>query len=112
MTSMNGRADDPAAVAALQRELADRLLALRGQFQEAVANFSVRVQGELAHLGDGLLDDPSSLGADDRAERLRALRAAIEELEKVDLKPSKGRRKDLRRVDRLTRSLRGRLADI
>jgi hypothetical protein len=87
---------------ALQRRLADDLAALRTQFQEAVANYSVRVQGMLAEAGDTLAgDEPARLGKAELEARVHALREVLHDVEHVHLKPTKGRRKDLRAVQRL-----------
>ncbi len=87
---------------ALQRRLADDLATLRTQFQEAVANYSVRVQGMLAEAGDGLVaDDPSRLGKADLEVRMNTLREMLRDIGHVQLKPAKGRRKDLRLVQEI-----------
>jgi hypothetical protein len=86
----------------LQTRLADRLATLRGQFQEAVASYSVRVQGMLADVGDTLAaDDPARLGAAELSARSDALRRALREVEQLNLKPSKGRRRDLKAIQRV-----------
>lgn len=87
---------------ALQLRLADDLAVLRTQFQEAVANYSVRVQGMLAEAGDALAgDDPSRLGKEELHARAAALRELLDHVEHAQLKPAKGRRKDLRAVQRI-----------
>jgi hypothetical protein len=87
---------------ALQRRLSDDLAVLRTQFQEAVANYSVRVQGMLAEAGDTLAgDDPARLGKAELEARVHALREVLHDVEHVHLKPTKGRRKDLRAVQRV-----------
>ena len=89
----------------LQRRLVDDLAVLRTQFQEAVANYSVRVQGMLAEAGDTLAgDDPARLGKADLEARMDALRELLREVEHVRLKPARGRRKDLRAVQRVANS--------
>jgi hypothetical protein len=83
----------------LQRRLTDELASLRTQFQEAVANYSVRVQGMLAEAGDALVaDDPSRLGKADLEVRMNTLRELLRDVGHVQLKPARGRRKDLRAV--------------
>ena len=87
---------------ALQRRLADDLATLRTQFQEAVANYSVRVQGMLAEAGDTLAgDDPTRLGKAELEARVHALHEVLHDVEHVHLKPTKGRRKDLRTVQQV-----------
>ena len=86
----------------LQAQLAERLVGLRGQFQEAVASYSVRIQGMLADVGDTLAaDDPGRLGSAELSARAEALRRALRLVEHLDLKPSKGRRRDLKAVQRV-----------
>ena len=90
------------ACRALQLRMVDDLALLRTQFQEAVANYSVRVQGMLAEAGDGLAgDDPARLGKAELDARAHALRELVRDIERVQLKPAKGRRKDLRAVQRV-----------
>ena len=85
---------------ALQQEIAERLVMLRAEFREAVANYSVNVQGLLAQLADALREEDSAeLPSAERKVRVRALRQAIDELNALDLKPDKGRRRDLKRVE-------------
>ncbi|HEV8636479.1 MAG TPA: hypothetical protein VG370_19835 [Chloroflexota bacterium] len=86
----------------LQGQLAERLVALRGQFQEAAASYSVHVQGMLADVGDTLAaDDPSRLGSAELSTRAEALRRVLREVEQLSLKPSKGRRRDLKAIQRI-----------
>jgi hypothetical protein len=102
---VTARADETRAAAAcqeLQAQLAELLVGLRGQFQEAVASYSVRVQGMLADVGDTLAaDDPTRLGPAELSARAEALRRALREVEHLNLKPSKGRRRDLKAVQRV-----------
>jgi hypothetical protein len=102
---VTARADETASATAcreLQAQLAERLVGLRGQFQEAVASYSVRVQGILADVGDTLAaDDPARLGSRELSARTEALRRALREVEQLSLKPSKGRRRDLKAVQRV-----------
>jgi hypothetical protein len=87
---------------ALQAQLAERLIRLRGEFQEAVASYSVRVQGMLADVGDTLAaDDPARLGHAELTARAETLRRALRQVDHLDLKPSKGRRRDLKAVQRV-----------
>ena len=86
----------------MQVRLADDLVVLRSQFQEALANYSVRVQGMLAEAGDALVaDDPSRLGKEELHARAAALRELLHQVEHARLKPAKGRRKDLRLVQQI-----------
>lgn len=87
---------------ALQRRLAEDLATLRTQFQEAVANYSVRVQGMLAEAGDALVaDDPSRLGKADLEGRMNTLREMLRDVDRAKLRPARGRRRDLRTVQEI-----------
>src|SRR5207248_3619282 len=93
-----------------KRELADQLAHLRSEFQEAVACYSLRVQGILAEIGDALAaDDPGKLSSRELKARRRLLREAIDRAGAMKLKPAKGRRRDLKAVEALAKELRGRL---
>jgi hypothetical protein len=92
-------ASEVAACRELQRRLAEDLVNVRGQFQEAVANYSVRVQGMLAEAGDSLAgDDPARLAASDVKARTEVLREVLRDVEALSLKPARGRRRDLRAI--------------
>src|SRR5947209_2793645 len=87
---------EPDAYEQMRGRLAEQLADLRAQFQEAVASYSVRVQGQLAEAGDVLVAvDPGKLSKAERQARERALRAALDRLGNLSLKPGKGRRRDL-----------------
>ena len=85
--------------AALQTQIADRLVTLRAEFQEAVASYSVRVQGQLSQAGDLLTDESSKTSSAEGKRRARALRRVLEALNLLDLKPAKGRRRDLKAIE-------------
>src|SRR5262249_48963613 len=106
--STNGRADE---LDALKRALAERLLGTRAELQEAVICYSVRVQGILARIGDVLAEEFDGLSAEDARSRERALRRALDHVDSLDLKPSKGRRRDLKAVETLAADLAAEMAD-
>jgi len=83
----------------LQQQLAEQLVILRAEFQEAVACYSVRIQGVLALVGDLLVEDGEKLSPAERKGRTRALRRVLDDLDELDLKPAKGRRRDLKAVE-------------
>lgn len=96
----------------MQRELSERLALLRGMFQEAIAAYSVRVQGRLADVGEQLLgDDPTRLGADERRRRAKALKRAIDAIDQLGLKPARGRRRDLKAVQDVAKRLSAELEE-
>ena len=87
--------------AGLRGHIAERLVVLRTEFQNAVASYSVRVQGMLSQAGDLLMEDAEKFGSSDRKHREKALRRIMGELDTMDLKPSKGRRRDLKAIELL-----------
>jgi len=97
--------DAAATYAALQRTFAEHLAMVRAEFREAVANYSVRVQGLLTHVDDSVADGVPALSSDERARRTRALHDVLKEIESLNLKPSKGRRRDLKKVETLAEHL-------
>jgi hypothetical protein len=105
-------AADPAEYVELRGRLADQLGDLRAMFQEAVASYSVRVQGTLADVGDMLAgDEPGSLSRSELAERVATMREALERVRGLDLRPAKGRRRDLKAVQELADELSGTLSE-
>jgi hypothetical protein len=84
---------------ALQSHIAERLGVLRTEFQGVVASYSVKVQGMLSQAGDHLVDDAEKLTPSDRRRREKALRRILARLDALDLKPSKGRRRDLKAIE-------------
>jgi|GEM_PF-2936002 len=84
---------------ALRQNLVEHLTMLRAEFRETVANYSIHVQGLLTQLEDGLADQPSELTDRERDRRARALRQALKDAEGLNLKPVKGRRRDLKKVE-------------
>lgn len=91
--------------AALQRTFAEHLAMVRAEFREAVANYSVRVQGLLTHIDDSVADGSSPLTGEDRERRTKAIQDALKTIESLNLKPSKGRRRDLKKVETLAEHL-------
>jgi hypothetical protein len=99
------------ALLELQRRLAERLIGTRAEFQEAVTCYSVRIQGVLAQVGDVLNEQANGLDDDEVKSRERALRRALDHVESLDLKPTKGRRRDLKAVEVLATDLVDAMAD-
>ncbi|TAK23787.1 MAG: hypothetical protein EPO26_08055 [Chloroflexota bacterium] len=94
-----------------QRDLRDRLAGVRAEFEEALAHYSVRVQGELARIGDAVSDSSNSSDASERARRAEVIREATRAIRELRLKPERGRRRDLRTVEELAKDLTERIAD-
>lgn len=94
-----------------QRQLAASLVDLRGQFHEAVANYSVRIQGLLTQAADVLVEPIDGTTPAEQQARLRTMTALRAEIDCLRLKPSKGRRKDLKAVEKLAEQLGHTIAD-
>lgn len=106
------KAAEAGEYAALRGRLTEQLADVRAQFQEAVASYSVKVQGQLSDVGDMLAaDEPVSLSRSELSERNATMRGALERLMALDLRPARGRRRDLKAVQELAEELSGALSD-
>src|SRR5579871_1579786 len=103
LTEIASKPDDrrSGALGELQRALAERLVGTRADFHEAVSCYSVRIQGVLAHVADVLNEEGPPLSDDEARDRERTLQRAMDHLESLELKPAKGRRRDLKAVENL-----------
>lgn len=89
----------------------DELLVVRADLKEALQSFAVRVDGEAARVSDILMEDDGALSRAEVESRLKCMRKARELMAGLDVKPRKGRSKDLRAMDELMGRLEGLLAD-
>ena len=96
--------------AELQKQIAERLVILRSEFQECVANYSIRIQGLISQIGDILAEEPTKLTGPDRKARIKALHQTLNKLDKLDLKPSKGRRRDLKAIEKFSDEISSEIA--
>ena len=103
--------DDLAAVREQQQRLLEQVVALRAQFQESIACYSVRVQGLLAIAGDVLEEDLRTSTPGEQLARATALRIAIEHINAMKIKPSRGRRRDLKAIEDVADELTRLVAD-
>jgi hypothetical protein len=69
------------------------------------------VQSLLTQLGDMLAEDAGHLRPLDRRARARVLQRALAGLDRLDLKPAKGRRRDLKAVELFAEDLSDAVAD-
>ena len=90
---------------ALQNRLADGLVMLRAEFREAVESYAVQVQGMVTQAADAIGEDPAALSPAQRRARASAIRRALKSLDGLDVKPAKGRRKDLKRIEKFVAEL-------
>lgn len=95
----------------LQSKLNQGLVGLRAEFREVVANYSVSVQGLMAQASDTLAESSSGGDAAEEKRRVRVLRELLVELDQINLKPNRGRRKDLKRVEKFVARLADAVAD-
>lgn len=82
----------------LQALLLEELASVRSAFRDSVGAYLLRVDSNLVHVVD-LLTDAAATG--DRTASMAALRQACDLIERLRLKPEKGRRKDLHAVEEL-----------
>lgn len=95
-----------------QRQLVlDNLLVVRADLKEALQSFAVRVDGEAARVSDILMEDDGALTRAEIEGRLKCMRKARDLLGELDVKPRKGRSKDLKAVDEVLRRLEALVAD-
>jgi hypothetical protein len=102
---------DSESCAALQGQVAKQMLILRAEFHEAIACYSVRVQGLLAQAGDLLTDGVDGLDNGEQKRRSRMLRRVLDEMASLDLKPAKGRRRDLKAVEEFAAAVCAEIAE-
>jgi len=95
-----------------QRQLLlDDLLVVRADLKEALQGFAVRVDGEAARVSDILIEDDGALTRAEVEGRLKCMRKARDLLAELDVKPRKGRHKDLRAMDDVLGRLEALVAD-
>lgn len=97
------RERDEQSYAALQRELALRLNHLKAETREVCESYLANIEGDLSTLVEFL--DGSSEVRRSRDAKAATMEAWIKILDAVSLKPHKGRRKDLRRIDQAVKAL-------
>ena len=102
MTKEKEKAKNPLSRAAVMEELAGELRHLRAAVREVGENFILRKEGELETLTTLLETVPTTVLKRESAGWLHEIR-------KLDLKPAKGRLKDLKRIDALIAELSDRV---
>lgn len=89
------------ARAALARDTAQEIQALRGVFSDILEIYRSRVDGQLAGLAEAFRE----AGQDGNPPPARACKAILEQIRALKVKPRKGRGKDLARVEALAECL-------
>ena len=88
-------------------ELAETLLLelreLRANLDELTEHFRLRIAGELSEIMQAI--EGKGMQAKPKRPSVKLTRAMLDELERHQLKPKKGRAKDLARIQDLTRKL-------
>jgi hypothetical protein len=86
------------------KSLAEELEFVRKSFRESIHAYSTRVETQLTQIRDTVLQEAKSEEVPPPA-RIRDLRDMITLCRTLDLKPEKGRRKDLKKIDSLVEEL-------
>ena len=99
-------AQRPSDEAQLRRLLVIELDELRAELREAIEAFRLRLEGQIAQVQETLAapDPPESEG--DRGVRLAILTSAIAALHELQVKPEKGRRRDLKQIEQALDAIR------
>ena len=85
------------------KSLAEELGFLRKSFRELIEVYSTRVDSQLAKIRDTVLEQAKNSSLP--PSHIRDLRDMITLCRTLDLKPEKGRRKDLKKIDTLIEEL-------
>jgi hypothetical protein len=85
------------------KSLAEELEFVRKSFRESIQVYSSRVEAQLTHLKDAVLEQTKKTSLP--PSQMRDLRDMITLCRTLDLKPEKGRRKDLKKIDSLMEDL-------
>jgi hypothetical protein len=85
------------------KSLAEELDFVRKSFRESIQVYSARIETQLAQLRDIVLEQVKNPNV--QPAQIRDLRDMITLCRTLDLKPDKGRRKDLKKVETLVEEL-------
>ena len=77
---------------------------MRKAFRDAVAKYAARIDAEL----DGIREAVSNIASQKRVpkERIKSLRDLLLILREVEVKPEKGRRRDLKKIEMAAKEMR------
>ena len=84
------------------KSLAEELAFVRKSFRESIEVYSARVETQLTQIRDTVLEQAKK---ETTPAQIRDLRDMITLCRTLDLKPEKGRRKDLKKIDTLVEEL-------
>ena len=85
------------------KSLAEELAFVRKSFRESIEVYSTRVETQLTQIRDAVLEQTKNPNLP--PAQIRDLRDMITLCRTLDLKPEKGRRKDLKKIDTLVEEL-------
>src|ERR1700758_161430 len=85
------------------KSLAEELDFVRKSFRESIQVYSTRIETQLAEIRDSVLEQVKNPNLP--PAQIRDLRDMITLCRTLDLKPDKGRRKDLKKIDTLVEEL-------
>ena len=85
------------------KSLAEELEFVRKSFRESIEVYSTRVETQLTQIRENVLEKTKRQNLP--AAQIRDLRDMITLCRTLDLKPEKGRRKDLKKIDTLLEEL-------
>jgi hypothetical protein len=85
------------------KSLAEELDFVRKSFRESIEVYATRVEKQLAQIRHAVLEQTKNPAVP--AAKIRDLRDMITLCRTLDLKPEKGRRKDLKKIDTLLEEL-------
>ncbi len=94
----------------LRRELVAELDRVRADLRESVAVFRMRLEGQITQVQDALASPDLMEEVADAEARAETLQAMLEAVRNLRVKPEKGRRRDLKRFERLIEGLCNRVA--
>lgn len=101
---MNDEPKSKSAAALPLQPVAEELAFLRKSFRELISAYSTRVEGDIAQL-QLLLEETAGSRKKVPASRLADLRDMLMLLRNFDVKPAKGRRRDLKKIESLVEEL-------
>jgi hypothetical protein len=95
--------------ARLRQELIAELDQVRLELQQALEALRLRLEGEITQAQEVLAAPDPAVDGEDRSSRAATMAALLEEARALHIKPEKGRRRDLKRLEDLADTLRERM---
>ncbi len=93
-------------VEALRQELLAELDEVRWELREAIEAFRLRLEGQIAQVQEALMTPDPAADESGLSPRASALAAMLDQVRRLRVKPEKGRRRDLKRMEALIETLR------